>query len=247
MRTIAFAALLVATTAPLTATAGEFAVSPIRLELSGALRTAALTVRNDDTTPLSFQITGMTWTQDDKAVDQYQNATDLIYFPRLLTLEPGREGVIRVGVRPGVWATEKTYRLFVEELASALKPSTGGPQVRVLVRFGAPVFVKPAQPLLDLQVSGIETSAGAVAWTVRNAGNEHELFRDMQVRGFDANAALIFSHQVAARYLLAGSARQFSVPLEPGQCDRIARISVEVATEKSQARGGVSPESAPCR
>lgn len=231
---------------PLGSSAGEFAVSPLRLSLTPIARTSAFTVRNDDTTPLSFQVRGMAWTQDAQAIDRYEPATDLIYFPRLLTLAPGQEGVIRVGARPDNFAVEKTYRLFIEELAATKTPSSDTPQVRLLVRFGAPIFVKPAQSVRSLRIQGISRSAGALAWTVRNAGNAHELFREMRVEALDAAGAVVAAHLVAARYLLAGSGQSFSVALEPGQCDRIARISVSATTEDLQTHRETTAADVPC-
>ena len=65
---LAFAILLTATQA---VHAGEFSVSPIRLELGGAVRSGAVPVRNEDKLALTFQIEGLSWRQDESCQDVY--------------------------------------------------------------------------------------------------------------------------------------------------------------------------------
>lgn len=220
------------------AAAGEFAVHPMRLELGGGIRSSAITLRNDDTTPLSFQVRGMDWTQDDDGQDRYQDATDLIYFPRLLTVAPGQEAVVRVGLRQGVVAQERTYRLFIEEVTPPATAPVAGqpPKIRVMVRFGAPIFVRPAQPVQRLQVDELALQAGQARWRLRNAGNQHEVLERIALRGFDADGGEAFATQLAERYFLAGRTRQFTVAVPAPACARLARLSLEIKTDKSEVR-----------
>ena len=220
------------------AAAGEFAVHPMRLELGGGIRSSAITLRNDDIAPLSFQVQGMEWTQDDEGRDLYQDATDLVYFPRRLTVEPGQEAVVRVGLRQGLVAVERAYRLFIEELAPPVPPPVAGqaPKIRVTVRFGAPLFVRPVQPVQRLLVDELALEAGQARWRLRNAGNQHEAFEHIQLRGFDATGAEAFALPLAERYFLAGRTRRFSIPVPTQACPRLARLALEVKTDKSEVR-----------
>lgn len=221
-----------------TATAGEFAVHPMRLALGGGIRSGAITVRNDDTMPLAFQVQGMEWSQDDEGLDHYQDATDLIYFPRRLTVAPGQEAVVRVGLRQGLVPVEKTYRVFIEEIAPpAAAPVVGqSPKIRVMVRFGAPVFVRPAQPVQQLLLEDLALQDGQVHWRLRNAGNQHEVFERIELRGFDAGGGEAFVKPLAERYFLAGRTRQFTVPVPAQACGRLVRLALEVKTDKSEVR-----------
>ncbi len=127
------------------ALAGEFTVNPTRLDLGAAARSGVVTVRNDGKSPLSFQLQAMDWAQDATGKDQYTETRDLIFFPRILTIEPGQEGVVRVGTKTPVVPTEKTYRLFIEELPGTNKdPEKPGVQIAFLIRFGAPIFIAPS-------------------------------------------------------------------------------------------------------
>jgi fimbrial chaperone protein len=248
-RGLAVALLAGAALAARMAVAGEFAVHPMRLELGGGIRSSALTLRNDDTVPLSFQVQGMEWTQDDDGQDRYQDATDLVYFPRRLTVAPGQEAVVRVGLRQGVVPVEKAYRLFIEELAPpAPLPVPGqAPKIRVMVRFGAPLFVRPAQPVQQLLLDGLALAEGQARWRLRNAGNQHEAFERIALRGFDATGAEAFALPLAERYLLAGRTRQFSIPVPALACGQLARLAVEVTTDKSEVRQQVDLGTPSCR
>ncbi len=228
--------------AALAAAAGEFAVHPMRLELGGGIRSSAITLRNDDTVPLSFQVQGMDWSQDDDGQDRYRDATDLIYFPRRLTVPPGQEAVVRVGLRQGLVPVEKTYRLFIEEVSPPAAAPVAGqpPRIRVMVRFGAPIFVKPAQPRQQLQLDELVLQGGQARWRLRNAGNQHEFFERIALRGFDASGAEAFATQLTERYFLAGRTRQFTVAVPAEACARLARLSLDIKTDKSEVRHQVA-------
>jgi fimbrial chaperone protein len=68
---------------------------------------------------------------------------DLIFYPNLLAIEPGEERNIRVGANKSIVATEKSYRIFVEELPPAEKSDHSG--IRILTKMGIPVFIQPAK------------------------------------------------------------------------------------------------------
>ncbi len=231
---LALAAVLCLSQAP--ARAGAFTVSPMRLDLGGAVRSAALTVRNEDTVPMSFQVRAMAWTQDDAGQDAYDESPELVHFPRLLLLAPGQEGVIRVGLRQPLTPVEKAYRLFVEELPPPAGPEAAGstPQVRMLVRFGAPVFVQPPQPRGQLEAHDLSVAQGHVRWRLHNAGNRHERLEAVRVRAFDAQEVEVFDDAPGLGYLLAGRARRFEVPLPHAACRRIARVLLQVRTASTE-------------
>ncbi len=240
---LAFALLLAATQA---AQAGEFSVSPIRLELGGAVRSGAVTVRNEDKVALMFQVEGRSWRQDESGQDIYEPAPELVFFPRLLKLEPGHEAVIRIGTRQTLVPLEKAYRLFIEELAAPGGDEATAHQVKFLVRFGAPVFVRPVQPAHKLALEAFDASAGQARWTLRNEGTRHERFSHIRLRGLDAAGAELFSRELPDRYLLAGHSRRATLEIAPDHCGRLARLTLEVLTDKSEVRREIAFGAPPC-
>lgn len=228
--------------------AGDFTVSPIRMELGAAMRTGAFTVRNEGKEPLAMQVRGMSWTQDDKGQDQYEDARDLVYFPRVLSVGAGQEAVIRVGIRQPPPDTEKTYRLFIEEL-----PAVGGderakgPALSFLVRFGAPVFVKPARVVDRLEFEDLELRRGQVGFALHNAGTQHQLVENILLKGMGEDGKELFAVTLTDRYLLAGTRKQYRAPVPKDICARLATVRVEVRTDQARADGQIPVGSTNCQ
>lgn len=230
-----------------TCAAGEFSVNPIRLELGAAARSGAMSVRNDGAHPLSFQLQAMEWVQDAAGKDQYLETRGLIFFPKILTVEPGREAVVRVGVKTPVVPAEKTYRLFIEELpGNVATAATKGAQISFLIRFGAPVFIAPVKAEDGLEITTLAIDQGSVSLSARNTGNRHQVIQGIHLRGTDAGGKEVYAMTLADRYLLAGVVKSYGTVIAADQCSKLAAIEVEVKTDKLSAKRKVDVTRAMC-
>lgn len=234
-RTFLFAWLCVAVLVCVPAVAGDFTVNPIRLELGSSVRSGAILVRNEGKEKLAFQLQAMAWTQDAEGKDQYAETSDLVFFPRILTVEPGEEGLVRVGAKNTVLQSEKTYRLFIEEMPGAVKPLEGQPAalVNVLVRFGAPIFVAALKPQDSLVINSVALSRGVLTVSTKNTGNRHQVVQGIDLKGADAKGNPVYSLTLADRYLLAGATKSFSTLIAADQCAKIAVLAVDMKTDKA--------------
>lgn len=215
------------------AAAGEFTVNPISIELGPAARSGVLGIRNDGSQRLSFQVEAMEWTQDAAGKDQYADTRDLVFFPKLLSVEPGQEGIIRVGIKNPIVQSEKTYRVFIEELPGAqIKPATPGAQINVLIRFGAPIFIAPVNPQDRLDIESLALAKGKLTFSARNTGNRHQLVQGIQLRGLDAHGKSVYTTTIADRYLLPGTVKHYESSIASDQCSRMATLELEVKTDK---------------
>lgn len=214
--------------------AGDFAVSPIRLELGAAARSGVITVKNEDKEKLSFQLQAMEWTQDASGKDQYSDSRDLVFFPKIMTIAPGEESLIRVGARTPLVATEKTYRLFIEELPGAPDKAAEGKSVKinVLIRFGAPIFVAPLQPQDSAEILAPDLAKGALALSVKNTGNRHQVIQGIHLKGADAQGNEVYALTLADRYLLAGATKLYTTAIPAEQCARMAGLTIELKTDR---------------
>src|SRR5512145_3038365 len=125
---------------PTAARAGVWRVSPIRLDLGREAKTGVITVINGAEEKLQFQMTAHEWVQDDEGKDVYAESADLVYYPKIMVIEPKEERILRAGIRVPAAAREKAYRLFIEEIPEPRK--SPGTSVAIAVRFGVPIFVK---------------------------------------------------------------------------------------------------------
>ena len=233
LRTFALAAACCALFATGSAMAGEFSVNPIRLDLGASARSGVIAIKNEDKQKLSFQIDAREWTQDAAGKDQYADTHALIFFPKIMTVEPGEEGLIRVGARAAATPTEKTYRLFMEELPGAAKKlESSGAQINVLIRFGAPVFVAPLKPQDSLEIESFSLAKGNVTLSAKNTGNRHQFVQGIELKGSDAGGNEVYALTLADRYLLTGTAKAYTTAIPADQCAKITHLSLEFKTDK---------------
>ena len=230
------------------ARAGEFVVNPIRLELGAQARSGVITVRNEGKEKLNFELAAMEWTQDATGKDVYTDTPDLIFFPKIMAIEPGQEGLIRVGSRALIVPVEKTYRLFIEELpgVSAPKPAGSSATINVLIRFGAPVFVAPVKPSDSAEITAATLARGVLSLSVKNTGNRHQIVEGIQLSGIDRAGNEVYALTVADRYLLAGTTKSYTATIPAEQCARIANLSIELKTDKFGVKRKLDIDRAMC-
>lgn len=236
-------ALLIAYFLPASLLGAEFSVSPIRIEFDRATRTSALTIRNDGTDKLQAQVTLSEWTQDETGKDVYAESKDLVFFPKLLTVEPDSEAIVRVGVRALPPAAERTYRLYVEEIPAPQKG--GGAQVNVHVRFGVGIFVRPPVATFRGEIVGLGAEKGVIRVPVRNTGTVSFKVDKVVLRGTRKDTEPLLK-ELGGWYVLAGSTRTFQVVLSPVECRGLARLDVDVKAEKVSLSAGLDVGDAAC-
>lgn len=150
---------------------GEWRISPTRIDLDRENRNGELTVRNDGDEKVNIQVRAVEWTQDQDGKDKYTDTTELVFFPKMMSLAKNDEKVIRTGTRAVPVAREKTYRLMVQEIPSPRKTET--PTVAIALKFSMPVFVKPVRDETKGAFEKIELSHGTLVALVKNTGTSH--------------------------------------------------------------------------
>jgi fimbrial chaperone protein len=229
---------------PVAARAGDWRVSPIRLDLGRDAKSGAVTVANDSDDRLQVQMKAYEWTQDAEGKDRYEETGEILFFPRLMILERKEERILRAGFRVPAAAKEKTYRLFIEEIPGPRNAE--GVSVAVAIRFGVPIFVKPLKEEARGGVGPMTMSAGALLVPVNNTGNVHFVVQSVLVRGRNGAGEEIFSRELSGWYLLAGASRGYTTTMPPGTCGNMAVIEAEVKTDKLPLRGRMVVDRSMC-
>jgi len=207
-----------------TAAAATFTVDPTQIYLSGRTGSALLTLHNQSTETLRFQLSVFAWTQTPAGEMELVPTEDIVFFPALLTLKPSEMRRIRIGSATTPAAREKTYRIFVEELPPAEKTTEG---VRVLTKMGIPIFVRPAKEVATATLVNLRQQDGGVRFTLNNAGTVHIVPQGITVRGL-AGSEVAFEKQLDGWYVLAGGRRDFEMALPEESCARVTSIVAEV-------------------
>lgn len=224
--------------------AGEWRVTPIRMELDKNAKSGVVTIANEGTDKLNVQLKAMEWTQDAEGKDVYTETEDLIFFPKIMTIDPHEDRIVRAGIKVPAVAREKTYRLFVEEIPEPKKSE--GVNVAIAIRFGVPIFVRPVKSDAKGEVHNIGLAKGVASVTVRNTGNVHFMINTVSVRGKNDKGEEIFAKDINGWYLLSGVSRVYGAEIPDEVCKGLSKIEVHVVTDKLTLDGHADVESTMC-
>jgi fimbrial chaperone protein len=220
---------------PYIAHPGEFRVTPIRLDFDRGSKSGVITVINEGEDKLLVQMKAFEWTQDAEGKDQYTETKDILFFPRIMTLDQKEERILRAGTRMPATTKEKTYRLFIEEIPGPRK--TEGVNVAIAIRFGVPIFVKPLKEEAKGVIEKIDLSKGVLSVQVKNAGNVHFIINSVNIKGKNVKGEEVFSKELSGWYLLNNVSRVYTTPIPGEFCKNIAKLEVEVKTNRFSLDG----------
>ncbi len=224
--------------------AGTWRVAPIRLELGKAARTGVIKVINDADDRLQVQMNAFEWTEGPDGKDHYAETKDLLFFPKIMVFQKKEERILRVGIRMPAVATEKAYRLYIEEIPSPSKAK--GTSVAIAIRFGVPIFVEPLKAEARGEIESIGMDNGVLAAKVKNPGNVHFTIQSIVVKGNSKSGEELFSKELSGWYLLAGASRLYSTKIPPDKCRTTATIDVEVKADRFTLPGKLNVDRSMC-
>ncbi len=232
--------------------AADFQMQPTTLDLGGGVKSGVFSVINNGNEKIDFQISIKEWTQDAEGKDVYADTKDIVFFPKIMSVEPFGQRAIRIGVKAPPSQKEKTYRLFVEEIPSPNKT----PDVKlkgniragltIAFRFATPIFVKPVRPQESYVIDRIEMSKGAVKAIVKNTGNVHVKLRAVTFSGKAADGKELYSKQLAGWYILHGLSLPYETAVPKELCGKLATIEVNAQTENSNINGTLNVQKNMC-
>jgi fimbrial chaperone protein len=135
---------------------------------------------------------------------------------------------------------EKTYRLFIEEIPEPRKDAQEGAKISVAIRFGVPVFVRPLKEEIRGEIERAELAGGNVKMRVKNTGNVHFAINTVNVGAGE------FLKETKGWYLLAGAARDYSVPLPADVCKNAAKLEVTIKADQLELKRSIDVDKAKC-
>ena len=212
------------------ASAATFSVDPILVTLPRGDASASVAITNQSQQKLRLQVSGFAWQQKPSGEIALSPTEDLVFFPPLLTLEPGETKRIRIGVSAAAGAVEKSYRVFMEELPSlesVTKPKAAGVVIRMKV--GIPVFVSANVAATKKgEVRDVSVAGNTLTFDVANTGNTHFSIQQVLLNGTSATGASVLSQDLTGWYVLPGGTRHYSVTLPKGRCSQLHALKIDV-------------------
>jgi fimbrial chaperone protein len=185
-----------------------------------------MTVRNEGDEKLRLQISVMAWDQRKDGEMVLTPTDEIIFYPTLLTVDPGAQRNLRVGTKGNAVAKEQSYRIFVEELPSNVRLQVSG--VRIVTKMSIPIFIKPAKSEMRNVIDRIALRGSDVTFDVKNLGNVHIQPREVRVKGTSADGNVQLDRKIPGWYILAGGLREYRIDVPKGGCSKIKDLSIEV-------------------
>ena len=229
---------------PSIAIAGEFRVTPIRLDFNRGTKSGVITIINEGEEKLNVQMKAFEWIQDSEGKDQYTETNDIIFFPRIMSIEKNEEKILRAGIRIPATTKEKTYRLFIEEIPGPKKAE--GVNVAIAIRFGVPIFVKPLKEEMKGEIEKLELSKGVLNALIQNRGNTHFIINSIVVKGKNVKGEEVFTKELSGWYLLSGVSRLYATTIPQEVCKSLSKLDVEVKTDRFNVNGKLDVDQAMC-
>jgi fimbrial chaperone protein len=197
--------------------------------LSSQSPSSLLSVRNDGGEKVRFQIAVFAWDQTSDGEMVLNPTEDLIFYPTLLVIEPGDERNIRIGTTHPLVSSEKSYRIFVEELPPVETSEANG--IRILTKMGVPIFIQPTKALVQGHLDRMRIQGSEFSFAVRNSGNVHFFPRAVRVKSVGFQGETFPEHQLQSWYILSGGTREYRVQIPRAECPKIQSLVVEVELE----------------
>ena len=230
---------------PHAAIASTFTVTPTEVNLSTSTTSALVTLRNGSKSPLRFEVTLVSWSEDERGKMTLNPSADVTFFPKLVELAGGASRNIRIGINAGLARdVEQSFRLFIEELPDQSAPK--GNAVALRTKVGIPVFVRPAKPVRSAEIAGVSVENGKVLARVRNTGNLHISVDTIAVKGIGGSGAATFTKEGPGWYVLPGATRIFEVPMTAAECKSTTSVAVEVFGHSKSLKGASQVSPAAC-
>lgn len=217
------------------ASAGNLEVTPVQVELSAGATNSLVTIRNTSPESMRYQVSMLSWRQNERGEMALEPTQDVIFFPALFSLISGEQRSLRVGTTQSFGETERAYRLIIEELPPQLKPAEGG-KVQMLTRLSIPVFLEPSHRKPKGEIAALEVKDGRFSFRLRNTGNVRMRPQAVRAVARGAKKELISEQLLESWYVLAGGDRLLDAEIPKKLCSKVRVLSAEVTLEKGELR-----------
>lgn len=208
---------------PVAAWASQVQVSPTRIILEPGAAVGLVTLTNTGREVVRFEVDVVSWDESPEGQMVLAPTEDLVVFPRMIEVAPGQARPVRVASRVPLGRTQRSYRVFVSELPA---PHRAPRSIRVLSRFGVPVFVGPLDQSSQVAVASVQVARdGELRLVLENRGSGFAFVRKIEAR------SPLGEQQWAGWYLLGDRHRVYRAPLggwrgtAPGELE--VRIELE--------------------
>ncbi|MGD8861613.1 MAG: fimbria/pilus periplasmic chaperone [Myxococcales bacterium] len=216
--------------------AGKFDISPVSLTLSGKSASSTLVITNRSPEELRFHVTAYSWRQRPDGEMILEPTKDIVFFPAMMTVKPNGSRQIRVGAKVRATDTERTYRIFVQELPPLARSTEEATNtVRMLTKMGIPVFLEPASPKANPELTTPKVTGREVSFSLHNRGNSRMVVQKCELQALRGGKPIL-TEQLSGWYILAGGRRDYTATLPEDACKQADSLRITVETDRGGTR-----------
>lgn len=214
-----FFALAAAWLVPAVASA-QLLINPVLVEFGAMQRIASVTVALDSAAaePMLLQAEVLSWTQRLNGSPVSEASDDLLVVPPMAELKPGEQQTFRIALRGARQKPQElAYRLILEDVTASSAGTSGQPGMAInfRMRHDLPVLLAPVDKVVNrFYWKSCASEAMQACVRVFNAGNRRVSVQTLTLAGDGWQQALLLK---TAETVLAGTEREWRVPLAPGQ------------------------------
>jgi fimbrial chaperone protein len=174
---------------------------------------------------MRYQVTPYAWSQSPQGEMKLSPTEEVLLFPMLFTLAAGEKRIVRIGTTAAFAATEKTFRVVIDEFPS--DATAPGVMLQVRSRVVLPLFLDPAAPVGTARVENAGVRASSLQVELRSTGNAHLLLSGVQATALDGAGAPLYERKWGPKYLLSGDSLQLTADAPKDLCGKVRSIRVE--------------------
>ena len=214
----------------LSAHAGIFSVSPVRIYMAPKDRAVAVTLANEGDSEITLQADIYSWTQQPDGKDDLVLTEDLLMSPPIIKLAPKGRQVVRLAMlAPRDASRQMTYRMILREVPQNV-PAKDKIQVPIALALNMPVFVTPPIAKSDVACSVKRTDADKLQAICSNTGTAYAQIREVLLKRGDLQLARF----EGGEYLLPGASKTLPLKTKQATESGTAELSVTFDDGKSQ-------------
>ncbi|MCI5193718.1 MAG: molecular chaperone [Candidatus Electrothrix sp. AU1_5] len=219
------------------AQAAKIRIWPVKVTIWPNHATESVRLTNEEDRPVNVQVSATSWDMDENGKFIETDTGDFVFFPRLLTLPPHEQKVVRVGYQGKFPDLEKPYRLLIQELPPVRSPEKleDGKQklgLTYVLKLSLPLFVMPSKepPVPKIAVDGVKTTEKGLKIGVRAPGSHHIQVTKLEAQLLDSADAVLASGENKTQLLrILPHRRVFvEVPLDSTACSKAKNMLVKV-------------------
>jgi fimbrial chaperone protein len=207
--------------------AAGLSVSPVIVNLDQSTNNTTVVLKNETGEAKRYELEVNAWGESAEGQMQLAPTKDLIFFPPLITLKPGEQRNVRVGLKTAPGDAEKSYRLFIQEMPREHLDAGAQTQLQVLTRLGLAVFVVPPHPKENAKLADLKVEAGKVSFKIKNDGNVHVRPNTVVFSALDGTGKTVFEKSWGGWYVLANGTRNYAIDIPAADCAKATTFKAE--------------------